>query len=271
MLIKKLFTHEDPFNIHKTMGILCLCNFVFQLSSYFYNRKMYLYQNVLIPHFLLNVTSFVFTVLKKRPVTEDGKITKKMAMFIWEELRVHSLIFSWRSCLCILYPKYGKEIVFVTLFLADIATYYLGTPNISTVRGNHDLTSSSIIKQGYSAFFSTSQMGATFICGGFFQDNPNVYLTFATLPAIQTSAFGMTLLRKNLISKEIWQAVYSLELVLVYILWYMEYGNLNVLWYSLAAYLMRKLGMNKYFLWALMWTLHIIMQDPLFNGKLYLS
>lgn len=253
MIIKKLFTDEDPFNIHKIMGFYCLLNFGIQITMYFFTREMYIRPIVLIPHFLLNATSFVFSVLTTRPVADDGRISKKMSMFIWEELRVHSLIFSYRSLLSILYPEYGPHLVFLTLILADVATHYLGTKGISTVRGNQNFQSTSVMKQIYSGFFSTSQMGATLICGGFFQDIPSSYLMFVTLPAIQTSAFGMTLLRKNIISKETWQIVYSLELTLVYLIWLLEYKNLNVLWISMVLYMLRKSGMNKYVLWAGVW------------------
>ena len=116
----------------------------------------------------------------------------------------------------------------------------------------------SLIKQIFAGFFSTSQMGATIICGGFFQSsyNPNPILVFCTLPAIQTSAFGMTLMRKNLITKTTWQVVYSLELVLVYILWFLEYGNIKVISFSLIAYLLRKQNISKYIIWLGFYLLH---------------
>ena len=255
-LFKKLITDEDPFHIHKSMGIYCICNFIIQLTYYLLYRKMYLSPIVMIPHILLHITSFVFKVLAKRPVTQDNKIISKMSMFIWEELRIHSLIFGLRSAFIVIFPKFSIPIVFGTLFLADIATYYYGIPNITTVRGNNNVEKKSNVKKLYSMFFSTSQMGATIICAGFFQENISPILVFCTLPAIQTSAFGMTLLRKNIITKEIWQIVYSLELVLVYIVWYFEYKNLNVLGYSLIAYLLRSNELNKYILWSLFFLTH---------------
>lgn len=248
-LYEKLVTHEDPFHIHKTMGIYCLCNFVFQLSYYFVNREMCLSNMVMTPHILLHFTSFVFRVLAKRPVTQDNKIISKMSMFIWEELRIHSFIFGLRSAFIIIFPSLSIPIVFVTLILADVATHHYGNPHITTVRGNNNMEKKSNVKKIYSMFFSTSQMGATIICAGFFQKNINPILVFCTLPAIQTSAFGMTLLRKNIISKEFWQIVYSIELVLVYIVWYLEYKNFNVIGYSLIAYLLRSNDLNKYALW----------------------
>ena len=249
MFLRKLITSEDPLHIHKTMGIYCLSNFIFQGLSYLIYRKTFLPNYVMIPHVLLHVTSFVFAVLKKRPTTEDGKIVKKMAMFIWEELRLHSFFFGCRSVLTILYPKYAMAIIFFTMAGADISTMKYGTPHVSTVRGNQNMEKKSLIKTLYGAFFSISQIGATIICGSIFQMETNRSLVFFTLPAIQTSAFGMTLLRKNIITKEIWQIVYSFELLLVYFVWYSEYKDYIIIPASVAIYLLRKMNINKYFIW----------------------
>lgn len=248
---EKLITDEDPYHIHKSMGIYCLLNFVFQLVYYMCYREMILNWMVMIPHVMLHMTSFIFKVLDKRPVTNDNKIISKMSMFIWEELRLHSMIFGLRSCLIIMFPSItnGRIIVFSTLGLADLITYVYGNPEVTTVRGNNKIEKRSCIKKIYAMFFTTSQMGATIICGGFFQKIINPALVFCTLPAIQTSAFGMTLLRKNIISKTTWQIVYSIELALVYYVWYLEYNNVDILAYSLMAYFMRSNGLNKYLLW----------------------
>jgi hypothetical protein len=160
------------------------------------------------------------------------------------------MAFGWRSCFVILFPKYSFLIVLLTMLTADIVTDYYGNPNVSTVRGNHDMEKKSIMKQIYSSFFSTSQLGATIICAGFFQDKISPYLVFATLPPIQTSAFGMTLLRKNIVNKSIWQIVYSIELLLVYVIWYLEYKNLYIIAYSIIAYICRKFNIDKYILWC---------------------
>ena len=250
MSLKKLFTNEDPYFFHKIFGFYCLGNFFFQFYLYFTYGKMILTPLVILPHILLHLSSFIFHVLPKRPVTNDNKIVRNMAMFIWEELRLHSMAFGWRSCFVILFPKYSFLIVLLTMLTADIVTYYYGNPNVSTVRGNHDMEKKSIMKQIYSSFFSTSQLGATIICAGFFQDKISPYLVFATLPPIQTSAFGMTLLRKNIINKSIWQIVYSIELLLVYVIWYLEYKNLYIIAYSIIAYMCRKFNIDKYILWC---------------------
>lgn len=257
-----LITHEDPFHIHKHVGLYCLVNFFVQFCLYTFTGTPHLSFLIILPHMLLHASSFFFKVLEKRQITQDGKIVAKTSMFIWKELRLHSLIFGFRSCLCILSPQYAREVVFLTLISADIVTSRYGIPNVTTVRGNHDISKSSLKKLVYGMFFSTSQLGATIICAGLFQKVPSPILTFATLPAIQTSAFGMTLMRKNIITKETWQIVYSAELLLVYVLWYCEYKNIHILLYSLVAYLMRVVGVNKYALWML-----FFLADAVFQNK----
>lgn len=262
--VKRLVTQEDPYHIHKTMGIYCLLNFVVQFSLYATTGNMILSKIIMLPHLLLHVTSFFFKVLERRPVSQEGKIVGKMSMFIWKELRLHSLSFGSRSVLTVMYPTMGFIFVVINFIVADIVTHYYGTPNVTTVRGNNQMATEkrSFQKYVYSVFFSTSQLGAIIICAGFLQEKISPILAFSTLPAIQTSAFGMTLLRKDIISKSTWQVVYSLELLLVYFVWYKEYSNVHILFYSTFAYLMRVMGLNKYALWSLFACATAIMTEP---------
>jgi hypothetical protein len=212
----------------------------------------------ILPHMGLHASSFIFKVIKTRTMTPQ------MAMFIWEELRLHSLIFAFRACMSILIPEYRILFVFATMISADITTHIFGSNKISTVRGNHERVSSNFFKLVSGAFFSTSQMGATLICGGFFQTEYSSVLTFSTLPPIQTSAFGMTLIRKNIINKQTWQFVYGIELSMVYLLWYLEKGDILILPLSLFCYLMRIFNMNKYFLFSMITVADAIWRKSVF-------
>ncbi len=245
--MNKLITHEDPYHIHKICGIYSILNYIFQLTMYFAFGRFYLNFYTLLPNILLPATSFFFKVLSKRP------IGSKMSMFIWKELQIHSLLFAWRSLFTILYPNYSVFITFATMFGADITTYMYGTSGISTVRGDHSRVGNrDLMKEVFGAFFSISQMGATIITAGFFQKNPSSILIFSTLPAIQTSAFGMTLLRKDIITKTQWSVIYSLELILSYIVWYSEYKNINTFFISLGIYVLRRYSpLSKYGVWTL--------------------
>ena len=245
MGINELITNEDYFHIHKSLGIYVIFHYFYQYIHYFVYGGMNLHVWNMLPHMGLHLSSFMFHVLHKRIMSQ------KMAMFIWEELRLHSMIFAFRACLSILIPDMRGFFVFFTMISADIVTKMHGVEGTSTVRGTHDRVSSNWLKQLSGAFFSTSQMGATLICAGYFQYHYSPVLAFSTLPPIQTSAFGMTLIRKNIINKTVWQIVYGMELSMVYILWYQETGNMLILPLGLFCYLMRKCGMNKYLLFLL--------------------
>jgi hypothetical protein len=238
-IIQKLVTHEDPYYIHKSIGLICLANYFVQFYMYFAYNVYYLNIYTISPHIFLHLSSFIFTVLIKRPVES------KLNMFIWEELRIHSLLFAWRSCFSILFENYSSIICFATLIAADVTTHYHGNKDISTVRGQHSKVGKrSLVKEITGAFFSISQFGATFICL-----NSSPILIFSTLPPIQTSAFGMTLIRKNLINKTIWSLVYSGELLMTYYIWYIEYKNLNIFYIAALLYIMRRIGFSKYTIW----------------------
>lgn len=250
----KLVTKEDPLHVHKVSGLLCLCNFAYQTYRYLSALPVRLTGPSwfwLVPHVVLHLTSFVFRVLPRR------HSESKSAMYIWEELRLHAAIFAFRGCVVIWFPDYGFAVSVAAMALADLASRVHGSPNVSTVRGDHSRHGRrSWIKEGSGAFFSISQLGATVITSGLFQPmrsaSPAEYsmLVFATLPAIQTSAFGMTLIRKNIINQQVWSAVYSAELLFVYYVWYRAYRNVDVLFISTALYLLRRMGVPKYALWA---------------------
>jgi hypothetical protein len=238
---KKLITHEDPYHIHKLLGGTCLINYFVQFYLYFMHNTYYLNIYTISPHILLHISSFIFSVLKKRPVES------RLNMFIWEELRIHSLLFAWRSCFSILFPTWCPLIFVLTMVSADVATHYHGNQEVSTVRGQHSKVGKRpILKEILGAFYSISQFGATYIC--FIDANP--IIIFSTLPPIQTSAFGMTLIRKNLINKTTWGFVYSAQLLMTYYLWYKEYKNMHIFFISAILYAVRRFGTSKYLIWA---------------------
>lgn len=244
--LSKLFTNEDKNNNHKILGFYVLINYLLQNIYYFFNGKTFLNFWILLPHFLLHISSFQFNVLKQRI---NNRV---MAMFIWQELRAHSMIFSFRALFTILFPEFRIPIMFSTMILADIVTNELGNSKFSTVRGDHNRKTSSLYKKLASNFFSISQMGATIICGGFFQNKWSPMLIFSTLPPIQTSAFGMTLIRKGIINKSIWQYVYTIELLYVYLIWYLETNNLYIIPLSVICFNLRTMNISKYQIFAIL-------------------
>ncbi len=241
MWVDKLITHEDPFHIHKFFGLIVLMNFTFQYLYYGLYGTMILNNITLMPHILLHVSSFIFKVLEKRGF-------HSLNMFIWKELRLHSLVFAYRGCFSILYPEWRVIFGFLTMFLADCITYKFGNSKITSVRGDHSKETNNLFKKTAQIFFSTSQLGATIICFGFFQEGYSNVLAFSTLLPIQTSAFGLTLIRKNIINKTTWQILYTIQLLFVYVLWYYETNNLLIIPLSTFCYLLRSNGASKYYI-----------------------
>lgn len=250
-ILEKLITHEDNYHIHKTLGLLCLFNYGYQYYLFISTGSYHLNIWTVAPHILLHNSSFIFNVLSKRP-TES-----KLSMFIWEELRIHALIFAWRACFIILFTEYSQTITLASMICADIATRYCGNPGVSTVRGKHsNIEKRGWIKRASGAFFSVSQMGATIITSGVFQPRVSPILVFSTLPPIQTSAFGMTLIRKNMITHSIWTIAYSFELLTTYVFYYKEFGNIYLFPIALLLYLIRSYNVSKYVIWIGVFLVH---------------
>ncbi len=141
MGISELITHEDSFHVHKTFGLYVIIHYIYQFTCYFKYGYVNLHFLNILPHMLLHMTSFIFNVLQKRIMS------KQMAMFIWEELRLHSMIFAYRACFCILFPQLRVPFIFFTMLCADITTHFHGNDGVSTVRGTHDRISSNIINK----------------------------------------------------------------------------------------------------------------------------
>tara|TARA_Y100000816_G_C26007466_1_gene526594 strand:+ start:253 stop:1062 length:810 start_codon:yes stop_codon:yes gene_type:complete len=258
MGFNELITNEDPYYLHKFFGFFVLINYIYQFSNFFLYNSVNLNTWSILPHLFLHYSSFIFKVLPYRIQT------KQTEMFIWEELRLHSMIFASRACFTILFPNYRIIFVFLTMIFADLSSFLFGREGVSTVRGDHNKTSSKLLKQIYSGFFSSSQIGATIICGGFFQNHFSPILVFSTLPPIQTSAFGMTLIRKNIINKNIWQVVYTIELLLVYYMWYIVHNNLIIIPLNISCYLLRRINLNKYFLFIILTYLDFMYSNSFF-------
>jgi hypothetical protein len=100
-LMNKLFTKEDPLHLHKICGFASIINYGFQFYTYFFHNTVSLNAYTLIPHILLHISSFIFTVLPRRPIESKG------SMFIWNELRIHAMLFAWRACFTILFLDYS--------------------------------------------------------------------------------------------------------------------------------------------------------------------
>ena len=240
-MLERLFTESDKYNVHKLLGLYCILNYIRVLV---FNGDISL--ATLAPHALLHVSSFIFHVLEQR------RTDSKLNFFIWEEMRLHSLVFSYRAILCILFPDARIYICFAVMVIADLISHFFGNPENRTVRGDIKRETGiklQIIQSGY----AMSQFGATAGCMGLFLTEGfdfNPRFAFSTLPAIQLSAFFMTLYRKRLIGVKTWGVGYNLCLTISYVVWLQLYGWHYPVVEMIIMFFMRKMGITKYLLWA---------------------
>jgi len=192
----KLFTREDPNNLHKTLGIFCLAHFLFRFAQSgptdmgFAASKSTL--ACIAAHTLLSVSSLIFKIPLKRIAS---------GYRIWPEYRLHSIVFALRSLAMMLViwveKAYGLEtnhhlnaaIVLGTLAAADFGSWSVG-PNgrSSTIQ---DLEAPPAMRY----FFSVMQFHATM---GVMLGVRRFSTQLIYVWIIQLNAFLMTLRRKNL-------------------------------------------------------------------------
>ncbi len=214
---RKLFTEEDKYFIHKTFGLLSLLSFAY--------RYLYVWPTTgtlgfdghlldhatLLLHFLLSSSSLIFHVLERR-ITQNPLI-------IYEEYRLHAIAFTMRTVLVSLIGMHQRSVspttarwalVAAMLFshvVVDLITYKYGTKGVTAVRNTQEKT-----LRKTKLFFSYYQFcmtGASLLLSDRLAD-----VGFNAIIAIQSSAFLMTLKRKNLIRWPAYTFWYSGALLL---------------------------------------------------------
>lgn len=214
---RRLLTHEDRryFHMHAILGATCLVHFLYQVVRMFtepaYNILEHPWMPLLIvPHAALNLSSFEFALSGLRNLKYN---------IIWPEMRWHSMIFAYRSILCLLIAyatarvRLGETtaamlraaVVFSTFVGADVVTSALRSRSTTTMRDN---PWPEYVPRAYASWhnvaYSMAQFAATVVC---LSGHPNI--VFLTLIAIQTAPFGMTLVKKGVIRSLGWHVSYS--------------------------------------------------------------
>mmetsp|Transcript_12907 Transcript_12907/g.24651 ORF Transcript_12907/g.24651 Transcript_12907/m.24651 type:complete len:352 (-) Transcript_12907:260-1315(-) len=263
----RLFTHEDPQNVHKTLGGLCLLSYAFRLAQVgaadmgFASHPEWTLPTIAL-HFLLNASSFVFHI---------PAVRIKTGYRIWPEYRLHSLVFLCRSLLFIglvyleqvhaLPSSYRHDlnllVVLGTMAAADLSSNAQGKYRSSTIRG---FDTPPLAKY----FFSFMQLCAT---GGCVLGIRRCSTQFIYVIIVQLNAFLMTLRRKNLASHHFLLFLYGVMLTVGYLVCDMDhrfYGGGPYVWMAsmcigFTATLLRVgprlpvlsyIQNNKYLLWA---------------------
>lgn len=207
----ELITKDDPFHLHKTLGILCLISYIWRLSQWGPERDMafathphYTLPTILL-HLLLNLSSFEFKLPPRR--IDSG-------YRIWPEYRAHSLVFLCRSLATMLLtyfekmynmtPNYWINLVIVLVTMAAADTGSSLTDHQSGF--SRKLQVPNMVKY----YFSVAQLWATTgIIYGI--RRYSVQLLYCLI--IQINAFLMTLRRKNLAGHYLLVSVYGFLLV----------------------------------------------------------
>ena len=211
-ILKKLNTHEDNFYIHKFLGGIVLCNYIYRFGILFIKNDMNLENKLGISllgiHGLLSLSSLIFRLSNKR---------NKLIPIIYPEFRLHNIIFAFRSILCCLSFYFIENIIYariinmliclLTMFCADIITYIHSNEKTSTMRSMPYNDFDDNRKKRLKIMNSSMQLYATYYMLG------NINTAFSPMFAIQISSFLMTLVKKNIIKSNWWHYLYTLALL----------------------------------------------------------
>jgi len=253
--LPKLFTKEDNLHLHKFFGTISLVHFIYQFSSLVLFGKMNFNQNslyLLFIHALLSTTSLIFHISSHR--------NEKMPI-IYPELRLHSIIFAYRSIICFYLSYYEMHFIykmatcFATMIAADIVTHY--TKKGTTIRNmpySEHMTEKDRKKIIY--HYSRSQVGATMLMLG------NETTAFVPLLPIQIAAFLMTLVRKNIIKGHMFHVVYAIAIWLnafSYLSKDVGWMVLHFIGNNIFSYLRFERSANKYIAWGFVFTIYALL------------
>lgn len=244
----KLFTKEDPFILHKTLGFTCLIHFIYRYGLLFLYGDMDLNNNTAAMmvgvHALLSSSSFIFRVPARQNPT---------APMIYQEFRAHSVLFAWRSVLCYYLTFFGFSIYvrmaacLLISYCADIITSYLKcNTTIRDLSFQKSMTPPEIAE--IKAHYSRMQVGATMYMLG------NLDTAFSPLYAIQIAAFFMTLVRKNIVKTRALNACYGTALWLNAFCFWSVGPGFYLLWVSAGnvfIHLRFSRNWNKYVAWGI--------------------
>jgi hypothetical protein len=241
--LTKLITKEDPFHLHKLLGIFCLLHFIYRYGLAFTGRdvsagfghvggaasvspRLASTAAFMLPHALLSSSSLLFHTVPLERVR--GK------PMIWKEYRWHNMAFAFRGLMaCVLASlmiktkesiagEHKARIAIVTASsitclathaLADVATAKLRTnvteTTITTVPFWEGC--SPAMHNGVRAYYGYSQFAATLAC---LQVCRYPSWSFFTLPPIQLASLLMTLCRKGIITSRQFHFSYTLSLLM---------------------------------------------------------
>lgn len=273
---KQLITKEDPNHVHKTLGILVLCSYIFRLCHIGKQADLGfpLYPAYTVPtlllHLALNASSFEFKLPPKR--IKDG-------YRIWPEYRLHSIVFSCRSLLMMFVVWYEQE------HLQTKQEYHIWNIIIilSTMAAADWSSRQSTVQSGFAReldvpaaaryFFSAAQLFATSLI---LMGHRRYTMHFLMVIILQGNAFLMTIRRKNLASHALLTSIYAALIVGASVIGMLElqYAGMNTMPMAICnlAVLLRTgprlvpivriFQDNKYILWTTLYVLQEVYVRP---------
>ena len=250
-----LITHEDPYNVHKSLGIMAVMNFIYRYGFILpttgglgYDEYTIFNSITIFIHVMLSCSSLIFRVLRRR--------MPRKPLIIYKEYQLHTILFTLRSTMFYIVGSIATPSnyswVLGLLFLhiaADVVSYYHGTPGITTVRVADNSRNSPIfvIRRLFGLYQITSI--ASMICAIVIGDQGTMNcMGYNGLVAIQSSTFLMTLVRKNIIHPYTHLGIYGM--CLLFSTWYMiNVNGWKLIPISCILFGGRMIGINKYILW----------------------
>lgn len=219
--MSSLITEHDYLHIHKYLGIGCLVHYGYRFWLKFNYGEMFISNNYYMPlvHLGLSLSSFIFKV----PLIRYQNKT-----IIWKELQLHNIIFTSRSVFMIYHslllnnPYFSNNFYYLSRlgiilshhYLADKITDKYQNKSLTTTRDIIYNSNNTYLIKLNKYFYGISQLVAT--TSLLLSKNPET--GYLIMFPIQLSAFLMTLVRKGIISNNGWHYLYSLSLLLPYLL-----------------------------------------------------
>jgi hypothetical protein len=259
---RKLITHDDPYNLHKSLGIFALFSFFYRYgyiylttgSLGFADSNKFAWLTMLL-HTALAFSSIIFSVPAKRI---DAK-----PMVIYEEYRQHAIVFTSR-CFFVFAthtllpnaPVYVVPLIVMAhhLFADDITRRHgSGSTAVRAVGQKANAVQTTVFYRHVSKLYSFYQFLAIASHIAVTGENLND-MAYNAIIAIQSSAFLMTMYRKRIVRGRTHMIVYSFCLILS------AYHIVRVIGLKMAAgvlltFLVRinlpRAYSNKYVLWTI--------------------
>lgn len=295
---KKLFTQEDPIGYHKYLGIFCLLHFVWRHVQIFSTSSVTAGFGLisitgstrtnpwvclwLLPHALLNASAFIFHSVPRERIVGSP--------MIWEEYRVHNLIFVLRSIVCTIlchlsiakgHQSPWRKLALVgsvasvlaSNYAADITTNHLQpAKNDSSIASlpfwdGCTLQSQRRIKK----FYAYCQFMATIAC--FMVCNPA--WPFVVMMPIQFSSILLTLVRKSVVGAKGWHVAYLASLMFPFLVGSQHFLTTMALDVPIALvtgsalFGLRCRGVSKYCLWGFAGALRILYGDRILRYDIW--